>query len=331
MPALTLSLLLAGFARADAEQSRDRFVWTPHRLRETATIDNQLRRTRQTVLLKLDTATGRVWMYDPDSLVLTAEGQRDDSGHFRPIQVEGLPPWPPPETKPERGKKTEQPTLINGRFGFTMLTLPRTVRDAAGERRGITERDELFLTDSHTGKNWMFRALPERTKDNEREFTLWHNRFSRLFNTDEITVAEDDARAKTPEKPPYLLLRSAADWLELFLTHREGRTLQARNVPSIDAVIILSKDDTFTPLVVMRPALKDKRAVGVSPWQAELYSHAAVDYLCRQEPVPFEEADRYAIFISTEARTARGFNPLQTHMIGGMPEHGKIGKLLRVE
>ncbi len=328
---LILCLFPIGRADTAVGQAEGRFVWAPYRLREVATINNQLRQSRQTVLLKLDTATGKVWLYDPESLTLTADGYKDEDGHFRPIEVEGLPPWPPPESKPARGKKETPPKLESGRFGFTVLSLPRTVRDVTGDRRGVAERDELFLTDKNTGLNWIFKARSEKIKEKEREITLWHNRFTRLFNADEMVLVEGDPRGKPPEKSPYLLKRSAAEWMELFMAHREGKTLQAKNAPSIDAVIVLSKDDSFTPLVVLRKKLEKTRAVGVSPWQAELYSDTAVDWLCRQPPVDFDEADRYLIFITTEGRTARGFNPLQTHTIGGMPDHDRIGKLLRVD
>ena len=134
-----------------------------------------------------------------------------------------------------------------------------------------------------------------------------------------------------PPSRPNKLSKSLADWKDVFMNNRTGKTLKDGNKAKIDCVIILSKDDRFSPLVVMRKKLKDTRSVAVTPWHVELHSDRAVTYLCDQVPVDFDKADRYAIFINTSARAARGFNPLQTHMIGGLPDYDDITKLIKTD
>ena len=327
---LGLSGLCPAWAQAPAPKGR--FVWVTYRLRTFTTVDNQLRKVRKVVLLKLDTATGKIWEYSTQSLTVDPEGKPESFGHFKPLDVEGIPEPAPKPAQAKGGKKAPKPPPLKiGRFTFVTISLPRPVLDATGEKKGVFESDELFLVDTLKGQNWVFETKRETVKQDDQEVVVAKKQFTRIFNADELVVVEGDPRGLAPKPPPYKLKKTLQEWRELFLKHHNGHNLKGAGKSQVDAVIVLSKDDSFTPLVVMREKLKDSRAIAVPPWQVELYSNRAVDYLCNLDPVPFDKADRYAIYITVSGRTAKGFNPLQTHMIGGMPDHNQIGKLLKAE
>ncbi len=319
-------------AECDTAGEEARYLWSTYRLRLVSTVENRLQQIQRLVLLKLDTATGRVWQYNPESLTVDSEGVKGPFGHFVPIEVEGLPETTPVVAREKSSadvKGGRSAGRIKGRYGFVTIAVPRTVYDLVGDKAGVVERDELFLTDRQTGHTWVFDSRVETVKRENLETRTTRNVFTRVFNSDELAVVAEPAQAPPPA-PHYQLLKPLAEWKEFFWENRSGKNLPLESKPKVDCVLVLNREDSVPPLVVYRTSLHKAKVVGVTPWQMELYSDVAVDYLCNQTPTDPEKADRYLIFINTAARTAKGFNALPHAAMTGLPEQDKISTLIRI-
>ena len=195
-------LAIGSTTSAQFAANNTRFRWVNLRLREVGNVGRKFHLVKKPVLLKLDTATGKVWRYSPENLTVDVEGKKGEYGHFKPIEAEGLPnlvPKPKEKTKKGGKEKPDVLRLVNNRFGLSVTSIQKTVSAPDDETAGLIDQDKLFLTDQKSGNAWILKTVVETVKEKGKEDKKFsRHMFVRLFNAGELVVIGEDGRASKP-------------------------------------------------------------------------------------------------------------------------------------
>ncbi len=338
---------LCGSLSADllAGSPSPRFTWQVHRLGNDAPAGSRARVTSEPVLLKFDTATGRIWRY--------AGEFQDVSGSLLKVGEEGFSTIDVEELDTAPGKSPLSP----GRFELMRIGVPTVIKDDTGTR--TVDKRELMLVDSLTGRTWILRRI-RADVDGEPVQTY---RFLLLTSEGETPVEEvaasepateptEDADARQRKKaakqakqriiiPPDAFApvspfgkytKSEEWWRNAFLDNAEGNTFRHSNFANVDCVVLVSKDPGGSlPMLLFRERVARLSPLPhAAPQQKRLISDGAVDYICRAINVPVADATRLAIYIGSSGKV-RGFAYIDDLTFRGLPDIEHASGVMRIE
>ncbi len=328
-----------------AASPSSRFVWQVHRLHNDAPAGSRARVTSEPVLLKFDTATGRIWRYAGEFQDVSGSLLKVGEEGFSAIDIEGLNVTP--------GEKTP----AAGRFELLRISVPTVIKDDTGAR--TVDKPELMLVDSITGRTWILRKVCADI-DGDRVHTY---RFLLLESEGETPVEEVAASepAKAPTKPagtgrrkknapkeekkivippdaftpvsPFgKYTKSEKWWREAFLDNADGNTFRHSNLANVDCVVLVSKKPGGSlPVLLFRERIaRFSPLPHASPQQKSLISDEAVDYICRAINVPTVDATRFAIYIGSSGKV-RGFAYIDNLTFRGLPDNEHMSGVTRIE
>jgi len=337
----------------DASLPASRFVWRVHRLHMAGPTTSKTLVTKEPILLKFDTGTGRIWRYAGSFEDVSGSLLRIGEERFAIIPVEGL------------GRKFKKEEIRTGRFQLIRIQVPTVIKK---DKTATTiDKPELMLLDTDSGRNWMLRRVYE---DIDGTTTKVY-KFVLLSNDDDGTDAldKDTAGVDTPEEDAAEPVAAAQEqqqevekeepigskvvlpldafapvspftkyqktdswWRKVYLKKYKGNTFKARNRAEVDCVILVAKEEGGElPWIVVRDRASSIRPLPeAGPRQKKLISDAAIDHICRAAHVPINDAARLAIFISNEGKV-KGFVNVDAATVDAIPEKNKISGVLFVD
>lgn len=340
---LAVGFILSATPSAWAAPPINRFVWQTHRIRSAGAIDGRVMISRRTVLLKCDTATGKVWRYKVAEEDPKEPEEGEELKTFIRIPVQELETDQPEEEEKKEDKNAKPPPLQIGRYRLAAIGVPAVIKLDSG-KEGLGEKTELLLVDTRRGRNWVYSSDIEWVEGKGYVKEM----FRRLKGEDDEIVEEVAVKTAPPKKeekkparrdPPKkeepkqaILRKSDSDWRKFYMAHHVGNEFQTSYKWKVACVIVLDKsENAMTPWVIFREAWRDKpKFVTATPWEVTLYSDEAVTWLCEKVPVPLEEAGRLAIYIS-ERGTAKGFRAFPAVLLTEVPGRDKASQPTRTE
>lgn len=329
-----------------------RFVWQVHRLYRAGSITPGASVTREPIMLKFDTATGRIWRYSGDFEDVGGSLLKIGQERFSIIPVEKL------------GPKIKKENLRANRFKLIRISVPAVIKRE--KKVSTIDKPELMILDTETGRNWMLRRVYEEkdglttkvyrfvllTNDGEGEYVVLasdeeaesadgnpekvENAEEEPWEPEEEPVAEKvvlPADAFALVSPFQRYQKTDSWWRNVYMDNYKGNTFRARNRNEVDCIVFITKESEHdkVPWVLVRKRASLVRPLPqAGPRQKKLISDAAVDYICRAVHVSINDTERLAVFISGDG-VVKGFVNVDKATVDAIPEINKISRILFVD